>query len=116
MVAQIQSVIARKANMFFYKTHQGAQVDLLIVQNNKPLISLEIQTTDDPKNNKGFRNAIKDLKTESNYIVTPASANYQLTSNIHVINLDDILMMLRDRFFHKNQDSRQVSGTHFEML
>jgi predicted AAA+ superfamily ATPase len=116
VVAQIQSVIVRKAKMFFYKTHQGAQVDLLIVQNDKPIFSMEIQTSDDPKNNKGFRNAIKDLKTESNYIVTPASANYQLTSNIHVINLDDLLMMLRDRFFHKNQDSRQVSGTHFELL
>lgn len=102
VIAQIQSVISRKAELNFYQTHQGAKVDLLIVKGGRPFISLEIRTTDDPKVSKGFGIAINDLKTEINYIVTPSSANYQYNHNVQVINLDGMLKVLYDEFIGAN--------------
>jgi predicted AAA+ superfamily ATPase len=99
VIAQIQSITTRKAELYFYQTHQGAKVDLLIVKYGKPLVSLEIQTTDEPKISKGFGIAINDLDTKINYIVTPSSANYEYSHNIEVINLDGLLKELSDKFF-----------------
>ena len=98
VVAQIQSILSRRVQIFHYSTHQGAQIDLLIAKSMKPLISIEIQTNNNPILSKGFKIAIKDVNTEMNFIVTPGSANYRLSHNIEVIDLDTLLLKLKEMF------------------
>ena len=84
--------------MYFYRTHQGTECDLVLVRGTKPEVCIEIKYTAIPKPSKGFRIAIDDLKTTDNYIITPNSDMYTVSGNIRVCSLLDFLNNYMNQF------------------
>jgi predicted AAA+ superfamily ATPase len=75
----IEQIILQKnpdIDAYFYRTHSGAELDLVLVQGNKPLIGIEIKYTNAPSVSKGFYQSIEDLQTEKNFVITPNSDTY----------------------------------------
>jgi len=95
VIAQVQSVVTKKIELYYYCTHQGACADLVLVKNGIPAISLLISITNEPVIPKGFNISINDLKTDQNFIVCPNPQRYHLTSNIEIIGITDLLLMLK---------------------
>lgn len=91
VVEQILQLSEPQLKGFFYRTHEGAECDLVLVKSNKPEISIEIKYTASPKPTKGMLQSFKDLKTKTNYIVTPNTDDYLVNDNIRVCNLKDFL-------------------------
>lgn len=78
--------------MYFYRTHAGAELDLLLIKGLKPLMSVEIKLSDNVKISKGFLSSIETLKTSKNYIIIPfLKEDYKVRSNITVCGFDVFL-------------------------
>lgn len=76
---------------YFYKTHHGAEADLILVKNNKPVASIEIKHSKAPTLSEGFYNVVEDLSTEKNYIIYTGTEKYKTKNNVTVIGLEDFI-------------------------
>lgn len=87
VVEQIKQLLGRSLDMYFYRTHNGTECDLLLVKGILPVASIEIKYSATPSVTKGFTFAIDDLKTKANFIITPDSDDYPIRDNIRVCSL-----------------------------
>ena len=91
MVEQISAASAEYLEPHFYRTVAGTECDLVLVQSGQPIAAIEIKYSSSPKLSKGFRIAIEDLETTNNFIVTPATEEFQLREDITVCSLTHFL-------------------------
>lgn len=91
VLQQILATSPHSATYYFYRTHQGAEADLLIVKNEKPQMCIEIKLNYSPIPSRGFYNVIEDNQTTENYIITPGSEQYPVHQSIDVIGLERFL-------------------------
>jgi hypothetical protein len=82
---------------YFVKTHHGAEIDLLLVKGEKPLMAFEIKLSNAPKLPKGFAQLAEELYVTERFIVTPSSDRYPVSEKIEVIGLRELLDELNDR-------------------
>jgi uncharacterized protein len=76
VVEQISQHKSRDLDMYYYRTQNGAECDILLVKSIKPIACIEVKLTNTPHVTKGFFNCIGDLKTKQNFIVTQSSGTY----------------------------------------
>jgi predicted AAA+ superfamily ATPase len=91
VINQVRAILKPPYGLSFYRTHQGAEIDLLITRSDEPYISCEIKLTNAPKISKGMNIAIGDVGTERNYIITHSSDRYPISENIEVIPVKTFL-------------------------
>ncbi|MEM7109004.1 MAG: ATP-binding protein, partial [Bacteroidota bacterium] len=96
VIHQIQAVLPPDDELFYYRTQDGAEIDLLIRRNNKWLAAIEIKMTNSPSVSKGTYIAVQDLNIETLHVVTPSSDTYPLGKNVIVIGLEDFLRKIFD--------------------
>jgi len=94
VINQVRATLSHPYGLCFYRTHQGAEIDLIITKSDIPYISCEIKLTNSPKPSKGMNIAIEDVGTDINYIITHSSDNYPLSANIEAISLLDFLEVI----------------------
>ena len=87
VIEQIAGLLPDKYQIYFYRTHDGAECDLVIAKSHKPVVSIEIKYSSAPKLSKGTFFSFKDLNTKFNYVITPNSDDYLIKENIRVCNL-----------------------------
>jgi uncharacterized protein len=80
---------------FFWRTHAGAELDLLLKQENQ-LIGFEFKYADAPKLTPSMRLAVEDLALNKLNVIYPGNVDYKLTGNIQVYGLDRYLKQARD--------------------
>jgi uncharacterized protein len=97
VINQIRYQVSKKAELFFYRTQVGAEIDLLIVKDNKPLIAIEIKNSNTPAVSKGFYSACEDVGVEHKYIITKSEGGFTLKS-AKVVGLVDFLNSELDKF------------------
>ena len=95
---QIMAVKPDNMDIFFYRTHAGTEVDIVLTKALKPVSSIEVKFTSTPKVTKGFLNGIDDLETKKNFIIIPIDDEYPLRENISAIGLDRFLSELEKGF------------------
>lgn len=91
VIEQIRQIAPQEIDLYFYRTHNGAECNLVLVRGLQPVSAIEIKYTSAPKISKGFNIAIEDLGTMDNYIITPYSDSYQKSEKIKVCSLTDYL-------------------------
>jgi predicted AAA+ superfamily ATPase len=69
---------------YFYRTHDGAELDLIITRGNKPVASVEIKFGSDPRATRGNTEAVNTLKTAQNYIIIKDEEDYMLSNGFRV--------------------------------
>lgn len=89
-IEQIRSHMNNHLKSFFYRTHAGAEVDLVLVKSNKAIACIEIKYSNAPSPTKGYFTGIGDLQTSSNFIITPSSDTYP-HRNALVCNLKEFV-------------------------
>ena len=87
VIEQIRQLKSRQIELYFFRTHDGAEVDLVFAKSLKPIATAEIKYTNSPKISKGFTESIKTLGTENNFVITPGSDHYKLKENITICSL-----------------------------
>jgi len=72
---------AQVEECYFWGTHGGAELDLLIVQGGKK-IGFEIKYTDSPKVTASMNIAVRDLNLDHLYVIFPGRIEFPLTEKI----------------------------------
>ncbi len=86
IVQEIAARLPARADMYFYRTHDGTEADLVITRSGIPEALLEIKYSTTPKPGKGFFIAKDDLATARNFIVCPVPKGYPLAEDIAVLS------------------------------
>lgn len=76
-------------NVYFWATHAGAELDLLLFKGGES-IGMEIKYTDAPRTTKSMRIAIKDLHLKHLYVVYPGSKTFPLDEMITALSIKDL--------------------------
>ena len=87
VVEQIRQRVPSGIALFYYRTHDGTECDLVFVKANQPIATAEIKLTSQPSISKGLTIAIQDLGTTSNFIITVDTDDYSLRKDIRVCSL-----------------------------
>lgn len=85
----IRAYKAKPHECFFWATHSGAELDLLIVRGSKKF-GFEFKYGDAPKLTKSMKIAMEDLSLDSITVIYPGSVNYRLSENIFVNSLSNL--------------------------
>ena len=91
VINQICSLKSSDLDIYFYRTHNGAETDLLLTKGLKPVSCIEIKFSDAPKMPKGFEVCIEDLNTKLNFIISPSSDDYMVKHNIRICPIQTFL-------------------------
>jgi uncharacterized protein len=95
VIQQIAVHLRSDLQLYYYRTQDGSEMDLIIVKGNKPFVSIEIKFTDNPVLTKGNHLAIADVKSKHNFIVTPSATEHPYNKDVRVISLSGVLQKLR---------------------
>jgi len=90
VVQQIVSRLPMPVTPYYYRTQNGAELDLLLVKAGKPVVSIEIRYSNDPSLKRGNTQAIDDIQTTNNLIVTPEADGYWLRKDVKVCSINTV--------------------------
>lgn len=88
VVEQIRRVSDGKAKLYYYRTHKGAESDMILVT-AQGRYCVEIKRS--AQIARGFHEVIKDVEPESSYVIVPEGESYPTKDKINVVNLDTFL-------------------------
>jgi len=75
---------ARPNEAYFWATHQGAELDLLLLKHGRR-VGVEVKRADAPKLTPSMRIAMNDLRLDRLLVVYPGSKHYSLAANVEVV-------------------------------
>ena len=79
---------------YFYRTHAGAEIDLLFEKGGRPEIAIEVKRSTAPSPEKGFALACDDLSIEQRYVVYPGTERIPLRHGAQAIGLQELATLL----------------------
>ncbi len=91
VVNQISSLVNPNIEIYYYRTKDGSEIDLVFVKSLQPVATAEIKYTSSPSLSAGNTRAINTLEADMNYVITPASDDYLIRENVRVCNIRDFL-------------------------
>jgi predicted AAA+ superfamily ATPase len=94
---------------YFWATHQGAELDLLLFKNGRRL-GIEVKRADAPTLTPSMRSALADLKLEQLIVLYPGSQAYELEPRVRVLPIDALAGATVEALFPKKRRSRAESG------
>ena len=81
---------------YFYRTHDGAEIDLLLERGGQPEIAIEVKRSSAPTVDKGFGLACDDLMVSQRYVVYPGEETYPIRQGALAIGLPALARQLQD--------------------
>jgi hypothetical protein len=80
---------------YYYRTHAGAEIDLLLEKGGRPEIAIEVKRSSAPSPGKGFAQACDDLEISQRYVVYPGQERFALRHEGEAIGLQELAGLLR---------------------
>lgn len=96
VIENIISVCPSHFNCFYYRTAQGAEIDLIIEIGHNKLIAIEIKKSSSPTISKGFHIACEDINAYKKFVVYSGDDNFSLGNDVTAISLKSIMELLLD--------------------
>ena len=91
----INQILALKNNhldLYFYRTHQGTEMDLVFTRGFNVIATAEIKYSNSPQLTKGNFQAIEDLNSPLNFVITPSSDDYLIKERLRVCSLKAFIL------------------------
>ncbi len=87
VVEQIIPLLPANRKVYFYRTHDGAELDMVLTKGNRPVASIEIKYGSETRPTRGNTEAVQILKTSHNYIIIKEDEDYLLSGGFRVCGL-----------------------------
>lgn len=87
VVNQLLALKKNPVDLYFYRTHQGTEVDLVFTKGLNVVATAEIKYSNSPQLTKGNFQAFDDLNAPMNYVITPSSDDYLFKERIRICSL-----------------------------
>jgi uncharacterized protein len=85
---QVLALKKENLRLNFYRTHQGAEVDFVFTRGVTVVATAEIKYSNSPVLSKGYYQAIDDLNSNLNFVITPSSDDYLVKERVRVCSLE----------------------------
>lgn len=95
VIQQILSVISIDVHAYFYRTADGAELDLILLKGNQIKMGFEIKYSNSPKLSSSVHTIIDDLQIPVLLVVTPTSDEFQIAEKIRICPLKNVINHLR---------------------
>lgn len=95
---------------YFWATHQGAELDLLLFKNGRRL-GVEMKRMDAPRLTPSMRIALEDLKLEQLVVLYPGPKEYALAERVRVVPFVKVAEGGADELFPRPRRVRAVKRT-----
>ena len=80
---------------YSYRTHAGAEIDLLLERAGRPWMAIEIKRSTAPTLSKGFDVACGDLGVEQRWVVYPGVERFPMRHGAQAVGLAALMHMLK---------------------
>lgn len=90
-IEQITATFGEEFEYYFYRTHQGAECDLLLVKNGVVKTAMEIKNTLSPKLTKGMQITMEDTEAENGLVICRIEEGYPLSEKVRAVGLGEFL-------------------------
>jgi predicted AAA+ superfamily ATPase len=87
--AVVRRLGARREQCFFWATHQGAELDLLVVAGGRRL-GFEFKRTSSPTLTPSMRIALSDLRLDSLHVVHAGPRGFEMADRVRAVPLSDV--------------------------
>ena len=89
VVEQVAAQLPADAQLSFYRTAAGAEVDL-VIEHHARTVAVEIKFSSAPKPARGFWQALQDLRIQRAYVVAPVPRRYPLAEGVEVLPVQEL--------------------------
>jgi uncharacterized protein len=79
----------------YYRTHDGAEIDLVFERAGRPEMAFEIKRSSAPRIEPGFAIACDDISVQKRYCVAPVKDAYPAKNGVQVMPLMQAIKILR---------------------
>ncbi|GAB3413105.1 ATP-binding protein [Niabella aquatica] len=86
-IEQIVQLLPETLSPYFYRTHNGAELDLLLIKRNKPYAAIDIKVSTSAQPSRGFYESINALKPAKSFIISPLGEAYPAANGTLRCNL-----------------------------
>lgn len=87
VIGQIAYAKDTRLDIYYYRTHAGAECDLVLARGHEVKAAIEIKYGKSPSVTKGFHHSIVDLKSKNNFIITPLETDYLAKDGVRRVGL-----------------------------
>ncbi len=91
VIENIMAVTSSTVKAYFYRTADGAEIDLVLELGPQQLWAVEIKRNSAPSISKGFYIACEDIKAVRKFIVYPGQETFKIKNDIVIISLSDFM-------------------------
>ena len=78
----------------FYRTSDGSEIDLLLVQGERPIMAIEVKRSAAPAISRGFGMACDDLNVEQRWAVYPGTERFAVRQGTQAVGLVELAQRL----------------------
>jgi uncharacterized protein len=90
VIEQVLSVVPETWRWNYYRTHKGAEMDLVLFPPQSKPVGIEIKMSKSPVLGRGFHEAFKDLECKSAYCLYSGDDYYKMRENVYALPLSQI--------------------------
>ncbi len=87
VIEQIIPRLPQNRKLYFYRTHDGAELDLVITKGGKPVAGIEIKFGSGVSVSRGNTEAVQFLNTKQNFLIINDDEDYLLSNGFRVCGL-----------------------------
>ncbi len=87
VIQQLRAWAGRRAELHYFRTQDGSELDVVITKGPKPIAAIEIKTTNAPALSKGNLLAFDAVKAPLQLICTPSAEDFPYSKNFRVCSL-----------------------------
>jgi predicted AAA+ superfamily ATPase len=90
VIEQIIRRVPSSWQYFFFRTHAGAEIDLLLLDKKNRLVAVEVKYSLSPALTRGFWNAFEDLACRKGFVVYPGNESYPLGKSVFALSIKEL--------------------------
>ncbi|MFC2101740.1 ATP-binding protein [Bacteroidota bacterium] len=96
VIEQITSLIQPNRSLYFYRTHDGAELDLVVTKGGEPVAGIEVKFGSNIRVSRGNTEAVQFLNTQQNFLIIKEDEDYLLSNGFRVCGLTVFLSKYLD--------------------
>lgn len=96
VIEQIAGILDNRYSLYFYRTSNGAEADLVIARGLKPVITADIKFSNSPVPSRGFYESVRDLSPAKAFIIMPDGDDFPGKNDVTYCGLNKFLAFLSD--------------------
>jgi predicted AAA+ superfamily ATPase len=94
VIETAMNIIPSDMDAYYYRTADGAEIDLLLCRGGRPVIAIEVKHSTAPVPSKGFYTSVEALGVERAYVVYPGTSSYPMSNGVQALPVLDMESVL----------------------